>query len=344
MASPTLLYTWYSRCNAPFPDVTTAANVAKSWLWMLAAHLLGNVATGTTGGTRPAGSLWTCEGSSDGVTAGLDAVNRWLTAFDATKLVQAANGVAHSWIVLKSPTAAGPIWLCIDLNSATTTIAGFTFSRTAFTGGTNLTRPTTTEGWHPLLPGTAPIATTQITYINDTTAAAQNTHFTVNANGEWVYCTSRTATGVFHTFFSMHNAVEAHTGDLAKTWTGFQTTASTGRGAGVYTSGLAAAAGFTGRRSNNTAAGASSGIIQWNFGGVVFFDTALADAVTGNWNAYPLLLASAEGVGFNGDRGRIPDLWCMGAPPVGGSFPNSGAPVQHVVGSTLVPFSVVPAL
>lgn len=44
---------------------------------------------------------WSVVGSSDSTTAGMDATDRWTAD---NKLVWAAGGVAHSWIVLKSPT------------------------------------------------------------------------------------------------------------------------------------------------------------------------------------------------------------------------------------------------
>lgn len=101
---PSVTRTWYDKRNVNFPDVTTNENACKSLYWVMKQLLKGGAtATGDIAVPgRPAG-IWTVYGSSDGVTAAMDGVDRWGDTFDATKLVfnfVTNNTTPHSWIIL----------------------------------------------------------------------------------------------------------------------------------------------------------------------------------------------------------------------------------------------------
>lgn len=98
--------TWYTEGNYANPDISSAANSAKSLLWSIKALLCGDVSGAVQGhtGARPNGSKWTVYGSCDASTAAFDSTDRWGSTFNASKIVNANFGTAHSWIVLKSPT------------------------------------------------------------------------------------------------------------------------------------------------------------------------------------------------------------------------------------------------
>jgi hypothetical protein len=112
--------------------------------------------TDATGGAATPTSNWTVVGSSDSITAGLDAVDRWAAA---SNLVWRNNAQAHSWIVLRQAGIAAKFEVCIALNNsdasnanASTWRAGITVSPAAGFGaanggtdGTTLTRPTATD-------------------------------------------------------------------------------------------------------------------------------------------------------------------------------------------------------
>lgn len=132
--------TWYTDLNYQADNDTTAAFLAKSVLWAWKAFLKGEIGVVATG-------LWTCEGSSDSVTAGMDATDRWGATFDGTKIVRASGAVAHSWIVLKSPNAMGPYRICIQYNSTLDEKCVVVFSKASFTGGSITARPTATDEW-----------------------------------------------------------------------------------------------------------------------------------------------------------------------------------------------------
>lgn len=95
---------------------------------------------------------WTCRYSCDGTTAGAagDGVNRLTT--DA-KVVWAAVGAAHSWIVLRQPgiVPGQNVEICIDCTNATTTNLTIIVSPSAgFAGGTTLNRPTAVDEYTAL--------------------------------------------------------------------------------------------------------------------------------------------------------------------------------------------------
>jgi len=364
VTAPTLVGSWYSRGNAPFSLVTTAANIAKSWLWAFKAHLKGEVATGTTASViagvrgsvaRPAGSLWTCEGSSS--TAAYSAVaDLWTATFNAALIVPEAEGVNHSWIVLKSPAALGPIYLCINycgpvvVPGDTSASAGFIWSYTPFTGGSRTARPRATISvtgdaeFSTPLGASAPTDNHYEAFTTDLTlSAAFKSHFAVNANGGFHFATSRDGQGKFHSYQFAEKVVDAETLDIRQTWVGSETNVNT-RGAPAWGS-------FAGNRvisrvwDDNGLGGCSGGLCSYTFGstGTTYGGYFPADTITGKFRTLPLYLYDATTV-KTAWRGRIPDAWCVGTPTVGGSFPNTGTPTQHVVGDLLVPFAVIPTL
>lgn len=138
--------TWQTALNVTPSDNTTVAGLSKSYLWFVKAFLKGEVGGATAG-------LWTCVGSSDSATAGMDGTDRWGATYDGTKIVRASGAVAHSWIVLRSPNftaggiAAVPFHMTIDYSGTLDYQTVFVFSKAAPTGGTITARPTATDEW-----------------------------------------------------------------------------------------------------------------------------------------------------------------------------------------------------
>lgn len=141
MGLPTLTRSWQFAVNQSFADGALA-----NWRAILRAiknQLIGAGGLTWTDGTgttiTPAGN-WTVIGSSDGTTAGLDAVDRW--AADAN-LVFANAGSAHSWIVLQQTGISATFQMLIALDSNG---IGYTctinVSHVAFTGGSTTANPT----------------------------------------------------------------------------------------------------------------------------------------------------------------------------------------------------------
>jgi hypothetical protein len=86
---------------------------------------------------------WTVVGSSNSVTFGLDAVDRWVST---SNLVWANPGSNHSWIVLKQTGIASNFQICISLNSSNVYQVTIAASLSAgFTGGSLTARPTAAD-------------------------------------------------------------------------------------------------------------------------------------------------------------------------------------------------------
>lgn len=148
--------TWgFSANNLYSPS--SLADTAKFTLWFIKAVL-----TGQIGGLTGTG-LWTVEGSSDAVTGGMDGVDRWTSTYTPSLIVRAAaQGTAHSWIVIKSPVLSTGVTarILLDYVSSVDQTALCNHSRNAFTGGSNLNGPSGTGVG--ALTGTALTSATQI--------------------------------------------------------------------------------------------------------------------------------------------------------------------------------------
>lgn len=118
---------------------------AKYFMWLLAARLTGKVGNLTQG-------LWTVYASSDGVTYGVDTVDRLgiKTAYqaDSSKFVRAEGSRPHSWIVLKSPFVNGSYWyMCMSYNTIDDGSIKVYFSKIEPFSGNLLTTPRAPVMW-----------------------------------------------------------------------------------------------------------------------------------------------------------------------------------------------------
>jgi len=352
--------TYYTEANRAVDDFSTAANLAKSILFILQAFLRGtNTTRGTLGaeGDKPAGSKWTVAGVSDSVTGAMDGSTSRIpgTTFDATKWVRAAaNGSAHSWMVLTDPSGTWHFKISyIGANDQTFTLS---FAKTAYTGGSNTTDPT---------------STTEITYATTSTfaenvASAHRCSFVVDSSGHWHFLVSKNSSGFFNYHLMMTELVETPADNIGTpavdTWRWMLSTSfnSTARGANARTSGLLS---FT--AGNGPLMRTHDGLQQLRVGtdffvgllarpdGGNFVDGIMTSSnpVSGGYDTQPLWLWSFR-ASYLGLRGRIPDMLTAHGTTtttgdgmaVGSSDPNSGSQLRTVVGNTLVPFSVVPLL
>ena len=341
--------TWYVDANIAIADGSTAALTARSILWGFKSLLKGNIGTNTQG-------LWTVEGSSDGTNAGMDGVDRWLNTFDATKIVRAAAGVAHSWIVLKSPATIGPssgsYYMLIDYSETQDQSANIVVSPTPFTGGTTLNAPTSTKSWTvcATTTGTAGIRT-----FYDNTVGTYRMYRITDANGNFWFTTAKGGQGFFQWLFGVQTLVDTRPGDQTPTLS-FWSYANTGRGGGDSLDGYfgwmgAASGGFAiklvrGRFFDDTAVyGVSSGGIFAMMPGHTSTATGnrwqaqatTANPIDGKIETMPVWFYSVETV-YSGVRGRLPDVsWVSYAAPVGASEPTVAAQERMVVGGVLIP-------
>lgn len=184
--------TWYHAPNQTDAGHASVLALSRWQLWWHAALITGNIAMTDLLGASiavAAGAKWTTYYSCNSVTAGVagDGVDRLhLTSFTAGDWVRAANGVAHSWGVYVSPSMGGSVWyMTIDFVGASDFTYTLTFSKTAPTGGTTLTRPTSTDEW----------VYTALT-LNTNAAVAWNMQGLLATDGTFVIRGSRTTSGI----------------------------------------------------------------------------------------------------------------------------------------------------
>lgn len=323
--------TWYTRGNVPVADHSTAALLAKSVIWGLKAWLCQQLSGGTLGasGAAPGGAAWTVVSSSDGASAG--ASDLWGGTFDGTKIVRAAAGVAHSWILLQSPAALGPVYLLLDYSTGSNQNLHIYASKTAFSGGTVTDRPTSANSWTVM----------SDQQLVENVITDHCLHGSIDANGNYFFMTSKNSSGFFWFFNMGVTLVDGRAGDtnlFFTTWD-FQTSArGTGDGASV-------AGRVNGRTYNNGAASNNLGVLWTNsgFGNFGGASGPAANQLDSKFDTLPFYVistvAAAQGV-----RGRFPDLVYVGSAPVGGSDPNTGAQERVVMNCFLVPNGVVATL
>lgn len=195
-----LLKAYVSNRNVAFPDVSSTTRITQSWAWLLKQMLLNATgsfdATWTDGLTHTLPAI-TVAGSSDGSTAGMDLVDRWLSTFTPGVLTMGAGGNAHAWIVLKFPSGIcslaggkGPVYLCIDLdeaNGASTQYLSLVVSFSGFTGGSTTNRPTATDEILPKYGGTG-------TIVNDGNTVPRSMHLTLAQDGTFFMVSSKNGT------------------------------------------------------------------------------------------------------------------------------------------------------
>jgi len=363
MTIPKLEQNWYSRGNIPFPNESTEKLQGKSWLWLFKELLKGTCTTGTTASVvsdvrgnvaRPAGSCWTVEGSNDGLgNWGLDGTDRWTSLTNMVASDTAATN--YAWIVLKSPAALGPVYLCISLRSpvvvpgGTYDAAGFFLSLTPFTGGGAQVRPisgTVTGALSGDQEWTLPVGAVGLDQMNIFTNAFRlpanvRVHFTVNTNGGFHMVSGNLGDGFCENYISIEKAVEIDPLDLCPVWFSQQYLNATETPQWQSLS----SSRYSSRSFDNYSPSAGS-TCNWVFGqsGQSAGGNAKADRATTNFNLLPVYLHDSINGSMDAWRGRIPDIWVVGAAPSGFAYPTAVAPKQCCIGDLLLPLSVWPDL
>lgn len=331
--------TWYTQMNMTDPDTSSATNAAKGMFWSIKAALLGQL-TGTAGpeGAPSAGYYWTCEGSSDSSTAGMDATDRMTSTYTLSKIVQASSGV-HTWIVLKSPSGmpGGPYYLCLDYVSTGAQVIRAYGARAAFTGGSTSARPTSTKEWD--IGGAAEFA------ITDNAAATYRSHLAISANGDFYMAFNKSGSNFFWGALAFVGLDNTRSGDTTKAVTLMTPFSASGAFVTPYLSTTKVMA----RTYNDGASVANGSICMMDYytGSSPASWTTVATAVNAaDSKADPLpLFVHDKTSGAMGVRGTMPDCWHTGGQLAHGSVEPASGDIKHVsIGQIMMPFSVVPSL
>jgi hypothetical protein len=133
MTLPTLKNVW-QQASTTIAAAGSTTNTCKDGLLFLINSLTGF-----------SSNPWTVVGSSNGVTAGMDGVNRWSARAD---LVWNTVG-ARSWIVLENSLGHQ---FCISLSQSSASVSNWTPLMSlsgVFTGSSISADPTATDSWNP---------------------------------------------------------------------------------------------------------------------------------------------------------------------------------------------------
>jgi len=212
--------TWTTLPNVAM-STADAATAQKNTLWALAASLAGNTSAGYWDGTPapPGSGFWSHCGSGDGggnVTtpaADCSGTDRWSASasgtFNVSKIVAAAEGVAHSWYVLRSPGnfggLGGGVYFYFTVNVVSATAPTIWLAKTLPTGGTNTARPTSTDE-------------VQLNTVGlDATWASSSQyriHLSTATAGDWWFLTSRDTAANFYQVIGVTALKDTKSGDL----------------------------------------------------------------------------------------------------------------------------------
>lgn len=332
--------TWYTSANRAMDDVSSALRSNASILFALKGFLTGALTgTGGTGGQPPSSAFWTVDSSSKSTAAG--AGDQFSASFVAAEWVRAAAGVAHSWYVLKSPVSAGitdgPWYMLISWGTSSDNAYRLAISKTQPTGGTTTADPTVTAY------GDFGTAVTGL----PGSATNGKCHIVMDAKGNFHFLQSFNGGGRFVTWMTVQELVEARSsGDAARVVAVIDMLNST--------TGVPRPSGFVGTgwrgfsNDGTTAVDSTHGkmaILQWTGGNSDTSVRASLNAIDSKADAIPMLYVYDTTAAHTSLRGRVPDVWFMGAQvAVGSGTPTAASPDRVMAGEVLIPFSVSPSL
>jgi hypothetical protein len=190
-----LTRTWSIQSINNVLDVSSLLNMHKATTLSLKQFITGQTPVNSSG-------AWTVVSSSNSVTQSLS--DNWNSVSD---LVWASDGVAHSWIVLKSPAgyvpAGGFVYLLLSCATGDSNLV-IKMSGNGFTGGSSTTDPTSTGasvwGGSQLWTATLP--------------AGAKWHGTRNTFGDFVFLWSKNGSGLAASAFMVISRVEYQAADV----------------------------------------------------------------------------------------------------------------------------------
>lgn len=319
---------WQFDINHAYDTPTTASDMTKYALWYFKAFLCGQIGGATLG-------LWTVVGSSDSVTGGMDGLDRWGAAFDASKLVRAYSNVAHSWIVLRSPSIKGAYYyLLLEWKSSDDQNFSPQMSVGLPTGGSNTTPPTMPS------PAAAPSSGTSTTITSGTNPGAMHLHAGLATDGSFFVLVSRDNAGKFisgHIGMWLGNAKPTDLYPFFFHSVG-DGTLSTGYG-GSNSYNLSTIGGGYMVAPDNSAAGSWAGVFPQTTNlpaGSDPFDSSYLD--------FPIFVGAST-TAYRSLRGRLQDVaYFPGGAGTGTVDSTPGAPTYMVVGYQWFPTNQAPSL
>lgn len=319
----TFAKTWVTDGNRVPGDQSTAANWSRWLLWYIHS-LLTNTGLSLSANT----GAWAVDQCCDSVTVNTTGTDLWTTTFTASKIVNAAAGSAHSWIVLSRTFGSTVYYLTIDYNSATATVASFFLSKTRPSGGTTTAAPTAADA-----------LSFSAQSFCQTTTLASHVHGNLATDGSFDILVSTDGSGKFNLAFGVNALGSPKSGDVMPLafYLEFSTT-------GVCTAATWISTGLIKMRDKSNASTVAVAACSINFvSGNVMTDMGTTDGESGNYDDAPILLYSNTAA-HKSIRGQLLDIaWAPTSSATGLTEPASGATQSMVVGNMWHPWISVGA-
>lgn len=336
-----LAKTWFTEANRTMDDVTTGLKSNASVLFALQALLKGGVqGTAGTSGHFPSSGFWTVDSSSNSTLAGSG--DKFSAGFVAAEWVRANAGSAHTWYVLKSPVSSGitdgPWYLMISWGTTVDANLVIGFGKVQPTGGTTTADPTAS--------GQSIFVSTAFLF---TQASNGKCHLVADAKGNFHFLQSFNGSGRFSTYFSVQELTETRSsGDAARVAC---IADSLNSGNGVPRLGCAtlnSGQGWRGNANDGTTALTSTtgklGGLSWNNSSDETVRLVVS-AIDSKTDAVPCAYCYDTTAAHQALRGRLGDVWALGAQVAPGSgTPAAATPDRIAAGTALIPFGVTPGL
>lgn len=335
MALPSLLKTWCISPNNVIVPGATAVDTCKAALLRIKKALIGDPSL-TWLSSAPS-SAFVVVGSSNGITAGMDGVDRWNSVSD---VVAASGPNPHSWVVLRSTSIATKFEVLIKCNDTSAVYgnpAAILISENAgFTGGSTTAGPTALDQQNAKTSYWLNYGNYQRTY-----------HFWISSDGQCVRF-AEMMNGYVTSFYSFEKC-NADADVVASGWShpwlvkgasiGSSSLPSANiiqynemyqTGGIVRAGGVAATFKYTGEGMNNLSAALN------NLG-----DSP--NVFTGAYHLYPMGVASTDAA-FRGRQGTVFDMWWKPLGMTSGdTFPANLSTKQFVVmGDIVLPWTGTP--
>lgn len=331
MALPALSKTYHAHANVPLADTSTLALAYKSAFWALKALLTNQSGiNGEQSSTRSVQSVWAHAASCDGVSVST-VTDLWGTTFDASKLVAAASGVAHSWWRGTNGTHD----ILIDLNSATDGTGRIgACAAGSFSAGSTTAGPTASADWYA---GTTTNNSSSANAVIFTDSGLLGNkgyaHLVTNSSDHsFQFHLSRAGAGIFSTFLAFQL-----TSSAADSYNRFLVLHNSASGRGAPTmAGAGTAAQTTGRVRNNATAKTAGGLTSFVGGGTALAGTYARDSLTGEHWIDPVTIRDLT-ASHVAKRGTMADWYTVGNAPVGCQMDGT-AQERLVIGDFLLPF------
>jgi len=333
MSIPALSKSYAVKGNIPYVNNATATALLQNAIWLLKQNLINGTISGGTAGShaRNANSVWTVLGSSDSSTASInDGVDRWT---DYTKVVCAASGSAHSWILLHNATLGYDV--LIDANSTTTNLrlAATKTSDAVFTGGSTTTGPTSTSEFNARTNSTG--ASQNGTFLGDVITAGTNyAHFQTDDSGHFFFALSRAGTNVFHGFCAFTQTVNPSGSDTRNTLLWMDGN-SGGRGV-PQTSNMSSQLLCSMRTINNVITAQGGWSMGNTFGSTAASGAQGTDGGSSQYLAYPCHIYNFTAQAAY--RGQVPDVYFVNTATVSGSYPSAAAQTHVIFGDMIIAY------